>query len=199
MRTNTLRALGTLALLLPAAVAWTAFNGALTLQPQSRLWVEGTSTVRSFECTATLVADVQTSRDGAVAAVLGGEKAVTTVVVTVPAEELDCRNGTMNNHMFKALKSKEHPTIEFRLESYDLAPAGAGISGTLRGHLSLGGVTRPVTIEAAAADGGNGTLVVTGRHRLRMTEFGLKPPTLMLGTMRVGDNVDVGFELFLTN
>jgi hypothetical protein len=30
-----------------------------------------------------------------------------------------------------------------------------------------------------------------------MTEWGLKPPTLMLGTMKVGDRVKVGFDLLL--
>jgi hypothetical protein len=32
-----------------------------------------------------------------------------------------------------------------------------------------------------------------------MTEFGVKPPTLMLGTMKVGDKVKVGFDLYLKN
>ena len=54
-----------------------------------------------------------------------------------PSERLhvvhrDCRNGTMNSHMLKALKATDHPQITFRMDSYDLAPAGAGMAGTLR-------------------------------------------------------------------
>ena len=196
----TLRSVATLALLVPALVAWSAIKTQLTLQPDSRLWIEGTSTVRSFSCSAsTFDALVGTTHDAAVRAILAGEKAVDEVTVTVSAAQLDCRNGTMNSHMLKALKATENPQIVFRMQSYDLAAAGAGMAGTLQGELTLGGVTRPIVVEAVAADGGDGTLLVTGKHVLKMTEYGLKPPSLMLGTMKVGDAVTVGFELRLKN
>lgn len=195
-----LRSIATLGLLVPALIAAAAIKSELTLQPDSRLWVEGTSTVRSFSCKAsTFDAVVSTTQDAAVRAVLGGEKAVDAVTVTVPAAKLDCGNGTMNSHMLKALKATEHPQITFRMESYDLVTAGAGMAGTLQGELTLGGVARPIVVEAVAADGGDGTLLVTGKHVVKMTEFGLKPPSLMLGTMKVGNDVTVGFELRLKN
>ena len=199
MRT-TLRSVATLGLLVPALIAAAAVKSQLTLQPDSKLWIEGTSTVRSFSCKASAFdAAVGTSQDAAVRAVLAGEKAVDAVSVMVPAAKLDCGNGTMNSHMLKALKAAENPQITFRMTSYDLVPAGAGMQGTLRGELTLGGVTRPIVVEAIAADGGDSTLLVTGRHVLKMTDYGLKPPTLMLGTMKVGDDVTVGFELRLRN
>lgn len=197
---NTLRNVAALGMLVPAVIAWTSLGSNLTLQPDSRLWIEGTSTVRSFSCKAsTFDALVTTTQDAAVGAVLAGEKAVDAVTVTVPAAKLDCGNGTMNSHMLKALKATDNPEITFRMQSYDLAPAGAGMAGTLRGELTLGGVTKPIVVDAVAADGGDATLLVTGRHVLKMTDYGLKPPSLMLGTMKVGDAVTVGFELRLKN
>lgn len=197
---STLRNFAAVGMLIPAAIAWTGVTRALTLQPESRLWVDGTSTVRSFTCKAsTFDASISTTQDAAVVAVLGGEKAVDAVTLTVPAARLDCNNGTMNSHMLKALKATDHPQITFRMDSYDLAPAGAGMVGTLRGDLTLGGVTKPIVVEAVAADGGDATLLVTGTHVLKMTDYGLKPPSLMLGTMKVGDAVTVGFELRLKN
>ena len=195
-----LRSVATLGLLVPALIAAAALKSQLTLQPDSRLWVDGTSTVRSFSCKAsTFDAIVSTTQDAAVRAVLGGEKAVDQVTVTVPAARLDCGNGKMNEHMRKALEATENPQITFRMQSYELATAGAGMAGTLRGELTLGGVTRPIVVEAMAADGGEGTLLVTGKHVVKMTDFGLKPPSLMMGTMKVGDAVTVGFELRLRN
>ena len=38
---------------------------------------------------------------------------------------------------------------------------------------------------------------MTGTHEVRMTEFGLKPPKLMLGTMKVDEKIKVGFEIAL--
>jgi len=173
---------------------------ALDLQPESRLWVAGTSTVRAFQCQAgAFDAKVESSGADAVAAVLAGEKAVSTVEVTIPAEKLDCRNGTMNEHMRKALKAKEFPTVVFRATSYDLARTSESVAVTLDGILTLGGVEKPITVNAQAKSGADGTLIVSGTREVRMTEFGLKPPTLMLGTMRVDEKITVGFEVVLKN
>jgi len=194
------QAIAALVMLSPALAAAPRYGTPLDLQPESRLWVAGTSTVRAFQCQASAFdAKIESSGADAVAAVLAGEKAVSTVEVTVPAEKLDCRNGTMNEHMRKALKAKEFPTVVFRAASYDLARTTDSVAVTLNGSLTLGGVEKPITVQAVAKAGANGTLVVSGTREVRMTEFGLKPPSLMLGTMKVDEKLTVGFEVVLKN
>jgi len=194
------QATAALVMLLPALAASPRRNTPLDLQPESRLWVAGTSTVRAFQCQAgAFDAKVESSGADAVAAVLAGEKAVSTVEVTVPAEKLDCRNGTMNDHMRKAIKAKEFPTVVFRATSYDLARTSESVGVTLNGSLTLGGVEKPITVQAQARPGADGMLDVSGTREIRMTEFGLKPPTLMLGTMKVDEKITVGFEVVLKN
>jgi polyisoprenoid-binding protein YceI len=198
MRTPSMKILGTLLLLAPAIVAFRSSGERLTLGPQSRLWVDGTSNVRSFTCTATSFdTDVQTSGPDAAGQVLAGEKAVTTVDVKVPADKLDCANGKMNDHMRKALKAKDNPTVEFSLTSYELAPSDSGVQATLSGSLSLGGTQKPVTILADVKRGDDGALRVTGSYEFKLTDFGLKPPSLMLGAFKVHDPVKVSFDLLL--
>ena len=192
--------LTTLLVVAPTLVAWTPANPMLTMTPQSRLWVSGTSTVRSFECKATsFSAAVEAAGAGAIGRVLAGEQGVAAVSVEVPAAKLECGNGTMNEHMLKALKAKDHPAIAFKLTSYTTAPAAEGVRGELTGVLTLGGVQKTITLQGTATDAGAGTLRVVGAHELSMKEFGLKAPTLMLGTMKVGDRVKVGFDLVLAN
>ncbi|HEY0972267.1 MAG TPA: YceI family protein [Gemmatimonadales bacterium] len=198
MRTNARRIAQAALCIVPTVTPWSSVGNQMTLATQSRLWVNGTSTVRSFECKATeFAAAIETSGPGAAKAVAGGEKAVRTVSVTVPAARLDCDNNTMNEHMLKALKAKEHGTITFELSSYDVAPQGGKVQGTLKGKLTLGGVTKPITISAMGASMPDGTLHVTGTHELRMTDYGLKPPSLMMGTMKVHEAVKVSFDLIL--
>ncbi|HKG94482.1 MAG TPA: YceI family protein [Gemmatimonadaceae bacterium] len=198
MRTRIKFAAVTLIGLLPAMVAFTGPTSGLKLEPRSRLWIDGTSTVRSFRCKAnTMEAQVEATGPGAIQAVMAGERAVRSVALTVQTAQLDCGNGTMNGHMMKALKASEHPTIEFALTSYETARADAGVKGKVTGQLTLGGVTKTITMEGGARDAGDGALLVSGTHTLKMTEFGLKPPTLMMGTMKVNENVSVGFELYL--
>lgn len=186
-----------LAIVIPASGAWTAANEMLVLQPQSRLWIDGTSSIRSFSCKAGEVnAVVEATGPNVIPQLLTGDKGVKTVRVTVPAELLDCGNGTMNEHMRKAIKLSEHKSIEFRLADYDIAKNADGVAGTINGTLLLGGVTKPVTLKAEGRPVG-GMLHVTGSYDLDMTEYGLKPPTLMFGRIKVGKTVKVNYDLLL--
>lgn len=177
----------------------TAVAGVLTLQPGSRLWFDGSSSVKDFTCKAkTLTASVVTSSaDAAAAAVVAGEKSVTSVELTVPVSALDCDNGTMNNHMRNALDAKAHPTIMFALSSYDLVKGGESVAVTLMGSLTIHGKSQPVTLQAQATGGADGALHLTGVYELNMKEYGVKPPSLMLGTMNVREKVKVRFDLLL--
>jgi polyisoprenoid-binding protein YceI len=198
MRRHTSKARAALLCLAPALVAWKAATAPFEVQPESRIWVSGTSTVRSWECKATAFdATVESTASGAASAVLAGEKAVGAVSVTIPAAKLDCSNGKMNEHMQNALKVRDNPTIAFRLSSYELARGADGMQVRMNGSLTLGGVQKPVTLTALATEGAKGTLHVAGTYELRMTDYGLKPPSLMLGTMKVGDQVKVGFDFLL--
>jgi polyisoprenoid-binding protein YceI len=180
----------------PLLAGW-AVIARINLQPESQLWVEGTSTVRDFKCTAaSLDADIATARSDAAVALSAGEKAVTTVTFRIPAAQLDCRNGQMNEHMRKAIKAQASPLISFELGTYDLQNAAGSVSAKLDGTLSLGGVTRPITLNASLMPEAGGVRV-KGTYDLKMTEFGLKPPSLMMGTMKVNELVKVNFDLVL--
>ncbi|HET6763978.1 MAG TPA: YceI family protein [Longimicrobiaceae bacterium] len=181
------------ALMAVPALAAAAATAPLSFQSGSRVWVDGTSTVRSFHCVST------TADGGAVASTtdLAHLTTVSHAQVSVQVASLDCRNGTMNGHMRKALKADASPTISFRASSVEVAATSAD-AGTARlvGTLSMGGTERPVTIDATVARV-DGQLRVRGTKPLLMTEWGLRPPSLMMGTMRVNPNVTVGFDVLL--
>lgn len=181
-----------------ALLAWAGAADSLKLTPESRLWVDGTSSVRSFSCKATVVdATADPRADNTIAAVLGGESAIKTVTLVVPSEKLDCSNGTMNGHMFKAIKAKDFPTITFKLDSYTLGKAAEGMAATMKGSLTLGGVTKPITLDAILTSGANGALRIAGAYELNMRDYDLTPPSLMMGTLKVRERVKVNFDLAL--
>jgi len=188
-----------LALLAIAALAIGASTPAvdqLTIKVGSRLWFDGTSTVRDWTCAAGQLDAVIDAAAGAPGSVLAGQKAVNTVTLTIPVARLNCNdNRTMNGHMLKALNATRHPTIEFSLLSYEIAHA-APSSGTLQGTLMINGTTRPVTLPVEF-EGVEGALRVTGNYALKMTEWGVVPPKLMMGALKVGETVTVRFDLLL--
>jgi polyisoprenoid-binding protein YceI len=172
----------------------------LTVLPQSKLWVEGTSTLRSFDCKVPeFTLTVAAGGAGAVAAVLSGQKAIQAVELTVPAAKIECGNGTMNDHMRKALKVDDNATIRFALNGYDVAANETGSAGTVRGTLSLGGAEHPIDIAAVATDAGNGAMRVAGSYEIALSAYDLKAPSLMFGRIKVGDKVQVKFDLMLKN
>jgi polyisoprenoid-binding protein YceI len=174
----------------------------LVVQPQSRIWVEGTSTIKAFQCTVpsfTISVKSAGAASGAVSAVLAGEKGVRTVELTVPAAKIECGNGTMNEHMRTAIKAEESPTIKFSLASYDIAKGATGAKGTIRGALALGGAEHPIDITAVATDAGNGAMRIVGGYTIALSAFDLKRPSLMFGRIKVGDDVQVKFDFVLKN
>lgn len=188
---------GALALVLaPAAAAWSPAPAPYTVQPQSRLWVEGGSTVRGYECRAGRI-DGTIVADGA-ATVAQLQEGVKRVEIGVPVALLDCGNGTMNGHMRDALKVENHPMIRYRVNSHTVT-SSSDDAGKVRmnGTLSIAGREKPVAIDATLAREAGGVLRVKGSKQIRMTEFGVKPPTLMFGTMRVHDPVTVHFDVLL--
>jgi polyisoprenoid-binding protein YceI len=181
-----------------AVAGWTHLRVPVLLSPASQLWVEGKSTVRDWKCNAdTMKGSIESQSDDVAARVLTGEKSITSVELIIPIGRLNCGSETMNGHMQKALKAKDQPDITFRLSSYELASADSGKRGTLNGVLTLGGVDKSIVLTVDLVRGAEGGLRVRGTHNLMMTEYGLKPPSLMLGTMKVRDQVTVGFDLLL--
>ena len=77
----------------------------LSLQPGSRVWVDGTSTARAWHCESTRA--VGTAAAGTTE--LAQLASVGSASVTVPVGTLDCRNATMNGHMRAALKADQAP------------------------------------------------------------------------------------------
>ena len=184
--------------LVPTIAAWTAAQYIATLQPASRLWVTGTSTVRDFSCQAKVVdASAQTTSAETAKEIMAGQKAVLTLDVKILPKNLDCANNTMNEHMLKALKADKNPSIEFKLTSYDMFGAGDKVTARLNGTLNLGGVEKAITLDAVGNATPDGALHVTGAYPLLMTDYGLKAPSLMMGAMKVNPKVKVNFDLLL--
>ncbi|MDB4887784.1 MAG: YceI family protein [Gemmatimonadetes bacterium] len=184
-----------LAMALPS-LGWMSTSDPMSLRADSRIWVEGTSSMKSWSCAA---GDVNATIDGsptAVAQVAAGEKGVRTVRVNIPADKIDCHNGTMNEHMKKALKVSEFQSIDFKMTSYDVSRGADASAGTLKGTLTLGGVQKSISIAAQGRAEG-GALHVTGSYDLSMKDYDLTPPSLMFGRIKVRDTVTVKFDLLL--
>ena len=185
-------------LCLAVAGAWRPLGDPLKLAAESRVWFDGTSTVRKWSCKATQIDAVIDADADAASGVLTRQKAVKTVALTFPTAKLDCANDTMNGHMMKALNGARNPNITFALTGYELG-AAPPVNGTVNGALTINGVTKPISMQAEFASVAGGALRVFGAYSLTMTEWQVVPPKLMLGVMKVGPVIVVHFDLLLQN
>lgn len=159
----------------------------LALSSASRIWFDGTSNVRSFSCAAKkLDLDIASDADATPA------KIVKSASLLIPVSQIDCKNGKMNEHMRDALKAEKNPTIAWKLSSYRVEGTAVVMDGTL----TIAGKENPIELRGTGS-AANGTITLKGTKVLKMTEFGVKPPSLMFGTMKVADPITVSFDIVL--
>lgn len=176
----------------------------IALGPGSELWLDGTSTVHDFECRSRAVVleltfDPAAAKPANAAALLECIRsgAVRAVRVRVPVASLHSEKEGLDKNLRKAMKAERFPEVRFALGTHTLGPA-AGDSAAIhaQGTLTIIGNERAAALDATAKLGRDGVWLV-GAYSLRMSEFGIKPPTMMLGTLRVGDRVTIHYRLLL--
>lgn len=122
----------------------------------------------------------------------GGVKALS---VEVPVATLKSGDSRLDKNMRKALKAADAPKIAFVMEGYDLKEGEAGnASLTAWGRLSVAGKEQGVTLTAEAAMTGV-NLELKGSQELRMTDFGIEPPQMMMGIIKTKDKVVISYRL----
>lgn len=168
---------------------WGTLSQRFTVQPESRLWIDGTSSLHDWTCEAGVL-------DGQIDAAADAPADVVGVRLTVPVEQLECKNGTMNKKAHKALQEDDHPTIAYALTSAEpLAQDGGTQTLKATGELTIAGTVRTIQMDVQATPQADGRVRYSGQVPLTMTDFGVDPPKAMLGTLKTGDQVTVHFDV----
>lgn len=95
----------------------------------------------------------------------------------------------------RSLETDRHPTLSFRLQSLQhVRPSDDGFEAVAVGLLRLRGVWRPVTSIVRVRFEGD-RVEVEGEFPVLMSSFGIRPPRLMLGMLRMNDEVTVKYRI----
>ena len=165
----------------------------------ARVTITGTSNIHAYTASTTTVRVTRAVLGTGVAGAafwdaLVKPGALEAFDVAIPAAQLTSPKEGLDKNMHKALKVQEHADITFRLTALE---PGAN-AGTLkaRGLLRIAGVERDVVLDLTT-ERHEGTLRVKGKLNLLMTDYGIKPPTAMLGMLKTDPKVTVTFETVL--
>jgi len=198
----TLHALRTLPAVIVAAAAMTAVPTAQTpplALDTARVTIAGSSNIHEYTASTATVRVTRVK----VAVPVTGEAFWDDIVkpgalegfeVAIPAATLTSPKAGLDKNMHKALKVEANPDITFRLARLERAATGAL---TAVGTLRIAGVEREVVL-ALKTERRDAALVVRGQLALVMTDYGITPPTAMLGMLKTDPKVTVTFETVLS-
>lgn len=190
--------IATVALLTLIAGVARAQDTRVAVNPDSKLWIDGTSNLHGWTCRATKL-DAAIDLDAEIASQIATAppKALKRVQVRVPVKSLKCGHDAMDNNLYKALKADETAEISYILATFEAAPGEAKDTFTLHtvGTLAIAGTEKKIEMDVVATRLADGSVTAKGLVPIKMTDFGIKPPTAIFGRLKTGDEVKVNFEL----
>jgi polyisoprenoid-binding protein YceI len=151
--------------------------------------VEGTSTLHNWTMESSIV-------NGEITAPTPDNwNAPAKAVVTIPVTSIKSEHAKMDKLMAEALQAKKNPDI--RYEMTQATPTNVTASAFVlktQGKLTIAGTTRDVAFDVQGSRNADGRYTLVGQAPIRMTAFGIKPPTAMMNTIKTGDDVKVTFR-----
>jgi len=176
---------------------------ALVVREDSRLWIEGTSNLHEWSCKATKL-DATISVDPTwetevASSVTNLATLMKRVDVQIPVQSIKCGKDKMDKLMYEALKAKEAESVSYIAGSFEATPGETKDSFIVHttGTLRIAGKENPVRMDVRAERLPDGTVRAQSELPILMTDYGVKPPTALLGTLRTGNRVTVKFELLV--
>lgn len=125
------------------------------------------------------------------------------VSVIVPVRNIESGKQRMNEVMHGAMNAQKHKFARYNLKEIKVVDkkrkAGDPIVFNTKGTLNINGKSAPVSMQISIAKREGDKLKVSGKTKLRMSQFGITPPApkIALGLITTGDEVSVEFEWFV--
>lgn len=161
-------------------------------QEKSEITIKGTSSLHDWESNAETISGLATINitDGSL-------ETIDKLNLTVDVKSIKSGKGIMDSKTHDAFNAKKNPLITFELGEVTSITADSIFA---KGVLTMAGENNTIDLVGAYSIDENGTLSFSGSEKLKMTDYKMKPPKAMLGTLKTGDEVEVVFSVaFQTN
>ncbi|MGZ8919734.1 MAG: YceI family protein [Limisphaerales bacterium] len=185
------------AFLLLGAVSLTA-QVRYQASPGSSVKIEGTSTVHDWTVESKIIGGfVEFNSDAALDPSKTASDVQAKVDVSIPVRSIKSGKKLMDDIMHDALKVKTATNITYTLKEIkpQARKAGDPLKFDTKGDLTVAGVTKPISMVVTLLPQGD-KLKASGTTKMKMTDFGIKPPApaVGLGLIKTADDVTVTFE-----
>ena len=171
-------------------------------RPESKVWIEGSSTVHDFDCKSdSIEGRAELPRVSTTEDTVSGSTEYD-IEIRFPVKEFDCGRSRMNRDFYEALKADDFSDITFKFHGAErLDDVSEGEDYQLyevTGELSISGEIREISVQIKGKTSTeNSTIRIFGSHQISMKDFGIDPPTAMMGMVKVHEELEVHFDLYV--
>lgn len=153
----------------------------------SKITIMGTSTIHDWESKTEQITGEF---------VMSNTSEIQSLTMKIPVVSIKSGEKLMDKKTYEAFKSDKFPVITFLLtEPTTPIVTNSDVQVTLTGNLIVSGVTKKITFKSTGKKTAAGGYQLTGSIPLKMTDFKIKPPTALLGTIRSGDAITIKLDI----
>jgi polyisoprenoid-binding protein YceI len=195
------KTLFTLSALMAAAATTAGAQSAsairLRLDPTSEVTIDGTSSMHPFHCKTNKIMAYVDVDPGYTKDLTKVARPITSVKVNIVVRTLTCGNGQMDKNLYSTLNADKNPIIKYTMSGYDILGTASPTTFVAQttGTLTISGQEKSIAMKINAARLSDGKATAQGEQEVLMTDFGIKPPSFMFGTLKVGNEIKVKFNL----
>ena len=170
----------------------------LRLDPGSEVTIEGTSSMHAFHCKTNKIMAYVDVDPGYTKDLTKIARPIASVKVNIVVRTLTCGNSQMDKNMYSTLDADKNPIIKYTMSGYDILDGSAkpaAFVAKTTGTLTISGQEKVINMKINAERLSDGKATAQGEEDVLMTDFGIKPPSFMFGTLKVGNEIKVKFNL----
>jgi len=167
------------------------------IESGSKLSIEGTSNINSFECFCKDNIPPKTTK---IQVVNPTTIRFQNASLSLRTKALDCDNNKMNSDLCDALKADDYPNIIIQVHDAQIIRGTlddevAGADLRMQASMIITDISKKVTLDVQAKKVGPGRYRFVCAKKLKMTDFNIDPPTALFGLIRVRDEITVNIDI----
>ncbi len=167
----------------------------LSPNKSSTITVNGKSNVHDWEMTSTGIESQGTFKFNSKDELIG----LSGFNFSVVAKSLKSGKSSMDNRTYKSINADQFPKISYKLTFAEVTMVQANkYAIQTTGVLTIAGKTQSISMKVMALVNADQTISCHGTEKLMLTDYGIEPPSFMLGAMKVGNDLVIKFDLNYT-
>ena len=156
---------------------------------KSKMSVSGTSSLHDWE------SNVESFSGSGLITIENSEIVeVSGLEVTVVAKSIKSGKSGMDKKIYEALKETDYPNIKYSISSISKKSSK---TLTTSGNLTIAGKTKSVNMDVEYQLLSK-NVSISGKITIKMSEYDIKPPTAMLGTIKTGDEITISYTVLFS-